>query len=140
MEPGAMSMQGIKAYLEAHPEQRRKVLTHNPSYVFFRPLPPTGGPLGCFEQPLTAGRSIATDRRLFPGLALGFIDGTMPAAGGGERAFSRFVFNQDTGGAIRGPGRLDLFFGSGAEAGALAGRMKNPGRMYFFFPKELMGR
>ncbi|MCF8031642.1 MAG: MltA domain-containing protein [Desulfarculaceae bacterium] len=140
MEPGAMSMQGIKAYLEAHPEQRRKVLAHNPSYVFFRPLPATGGPLGCFEQPLTAGRSIATDRRLFPGLALGFVSGTMPASGGGQRQFSRFVFNQDTGGAIRGPGRLDLFFGTGPQAGALAGRMKNPGRLYFFFPRELMGR
>jgi len=140
MEPGAMSMQGIKAYLEAHPNERRRVLSHNPSYVFFRPLPPTGGPLGCFEQALTGGRSIATDRRLFPGLALAFIMGTMPAAEGGERQFSRFVFNQDTGGAIRGPGRLDLFFGSGPEAGALAGRMKNPGRLYFFFPRELMGR
>ncbi len=140
MQPGQMSMQGIKAYLEAHPDQRRRVLTHNPSYVFFRPLPPTGGPLGCFEQPLTGGRSIATDRRLFPGLALGFIAGSMPAEKGGERQFSRFVFNQDTGGAIRGPGRLDLFFGSGPEAGALAGRMKNPGRLYFFFPRKLMER
>jgi membrane-bound lytic murein transglycosylase A len=140
MQPEDMSMQGIKAYLEAHPGQRRKVLSHNPSYVFFRPLPPTGGPLGCFGQPLTAGRSVATDRRIFPGLALGFISGSMPAPGGGVREFSRFVFNQDTGGAIRGPGRLDLFFGSGPRAGALAGRMKNPGRLFFFFPLQLMGR
>ena len=140
MSRGQMSMQGIKAYLEKHPAERRRVLSHNPSYVFFRPLAPTGGPLGCFNQPLTGGRSIATDRRLFPGLALGFVAGSMPAEGGGERRFSRFVFNQDTGGAIRGPGRLDLFFGGGDQAGALAGRMKNLGRLYFFFPRALMGR
>ncbi|MBU1276750.1 MAG: MltA domain-containing protein [Proteobacteria bacterium] len=140
MEPGSMSMQGIKAFLEANPNHLRRVLSHNPSYVFFRPLPVTGGPLGCFEQPLTAGRSVATDRRLFPGLTLGYITGTMPAPGGGSEPLARFVFNQDTGGAIRGPGRLDLFFGSGPQAGELAGRMKHPGRLYFFFPRELMKR
>jgi len=140
MEPGSMSMQGIKAFLEANPQYLRQVLSHNPSYVFFRPLPVIGGPLGCFGQPLTGGRSVATDRRLFPGLTLGYITGTMPATGGGSEPLARFVFNQDTGGAIRGPGRLDLFFGSGPQAGELAGRMKNPGKLYFFFPRELMKR
>lgn len=138
MEPGSMSMQGIKAFLETNPQYLRQVLSHNPSYVFFRPLPVIGGPLGCFGQPLTAGRSVATDRRLFPGLTLGYITGTMPALGGGSEPLARFVFNQDTGGAIRGPGRLDLFFGSGPQAGELAGRMKNPGKLYFFFPRDLM--
>lgn len=136
MSPDQMSMQGIKAYLAAHPGQMQRVLSHNPSYVFFRPLAPVGGPLGCFEAPLTGGRSVATDRRILPGLALGYITGQMPAVGGGATPFARFVFNQDTGGAIRGPGRLDLFFGSGLDAGALAGRMKYPGRLYFFFPKQ----
>lgn len=131
-----MSMQGIKAYLAAHPEQMQRVLGHNPSYVFFRPLAPVGGPLGCFEAPLTGGRSVATDRRIFPGLALGYVSGEMPTPGGGTVPFARFVFNQDTGGAIRGPGRLDLFFGSGPAAGDLAGRMKYPGSLYFFVPKK----
>ncbi|MCF8042890.1 MAG: MltA domain-containing protein [Desulfarculaceae bacterium] len=140
MEPGSMSMQGIKAFLEASPQYLRQVLSHNPSYVFFRPLPVIGGPLGCFGQPLTGGRSVATDRRLFPGLTLGYITGTMPATGGGSEPLARFVFNQDTGGAIRGPGRLDLFFGSGPQAGELAGRMKHKGKLYFFFPRELMKR
>lgn len=140
MEPGSMSMQGIKAFLEANPQYLRQVLSHNPSYVFFRPLSVTGGPLGCFEQPLTAGRSVATDRRLFPGLALAYITGQMPAPGRGVAPLARFVFNQDTGGAIRGPGRLDLFFGSGPQAGELAGRMKHPGKLYFFFPRHLMER
>lgn len=136
MQPGQMSMQGIKAYLAAHPQQMQRVLSHNPSYVFFRPLAPTGGPLGAYEAPLTAGRSVATDRRIFPGLALGYLSGEMPAAGGGTQPLRRFVFNQDTGGAIRGPGRLDLFFGSGDQAGELAGRMKYPGRLFFFLPRH----
>jgi membrane-bound lytic murein transglycosylase A len=140
MEPGSMSMQGIKAFLEANPQYLRQVLSHNPSYVFFRPLPVIGGPLGCFGQPLTAGRSVATDRRLFPGLALGYVTGTAPAPDGKTAPLARFVFNQDTGGAIRGPGRLDLFFGSGPQAGALAGRMKNTGKLYFFFPRALLNQ
>ncbi|MCB2192171.1 MAG: MltA domain-containing protein [Deltaproteobacteria bacterium] len=138
MEPGSMSMQGIKAFLEANPQYLRQVLSHNPSYVFFRPLQVMGGPIGCFGRPLTGGRSVATDRRLFPGLALAYITGDMPATGGGTEPLARFVFNQDTGGAIRGPGRLDLFFGSGPQAGELAGRMKYPGKLYFFFPRKLI--
>jgi len=131
-----MSMQAIRRYLARHPEERPRILGHNPSYVFFRPLPAEGGPLGCYGMPLTTGRSIATDRRLFPGLAPAWIVGQRPALGGGEVPLARMVFNQDTGGAIRGPGRLDLFFGTGKEAGELAGRMKHPGRLYFLAPRE----
>lgn len=136
MDPDNMSMQAIKEFLEKKPELLRKVLSHNPSYVFFRPLPAYGGPLGCYEVPLTAGRSIATDRRFFPGLALAFVKGEVPAPAGGVSSLSRFVLNQDTGGAIRGPGRVDLFFGTGSQAGELAGRMKNLGELYFLAPKE----
>ena len=135
MDLEGMSMQAIKRFLDQHPELRRRVLAHNPSYVFFRPLPAQGGPLGAYSQPLTAGRSIATDRRIFPGMALAWIHGTRPALAGGEVPLARFVFNQDTGGAIRGPGRVDLFFGSGDEAGELAGRMKHVGQLYFLAPR-----
>lgn len=130
-----MSMQAIKRFLDQHPELRRQVLTHNPSYVFFRPLPAEGGPLGAYNQPLTAGRSVATDRRIFPGMALAWVHGERPALSGGEVPLARFVLNQDTGGAIRGPGRLDLFFGSGDQAGELAGRMKYVGELYFLAPR-----
>ena len=135
MEYEKMSMQGIKAFLSEHPEKRRGVLSHNPSYVFFRPLSAEGGPLGCFETPLVAGRSIATDRRIFPGLALAYVSGLRPGEETDQVTINRFVFNQDTGGAIRGPGRLDLFYGSGPEAGSLAGRTKHPGYLYFLAPK-----
>lgn len=135
MELEGMSMQAIQKFLAQNPKLRKEVLTHNPSYVFFRPLPALGGPMGCYEQPLTAGRSIATDRRIFPGLAPAYVRGERPAIGGATLPLSRFVLNQDTGGAIRGPGRLDLFFGSGPQAGELAGRMKHVGELYFFAPK-----
>lgn len=129
-------MQGIRRFLARNPRYLERVLSHNPSYVFFRPLSAQGGPLGCYDLPLTPGRSIATDRRLFPGLALAYIQGQTPAPGGGIAPLSRFVLNQDTGGAIRGPGRLDLFYGSGNQAGELAGRMKYPGRLFFLAPRR----
>ncbi len=136
MEPDSMSMQAIKRFLAQNPEHLRRVLTHNPSYVFFRPLEAVGGPLGCYEVPLTAGRSIATDRRIFPGLAVCFIQGQTPAPNGRVAPFMRLVLNQDTGGAIRGPGRLDLFYGTGSLAGELAGRMKYEGRLFFLAPRR----
>lgn len=135
MERHAVSMQGIKAYLADHPDLRRRVLSHNPSYVFFRPLPAEGGPLGCYGVPLTGGRSIATDRRVFPGLAMAYLITEAPTPGGGTAPLMRFALNQDTGGAIRGPGRVDIFFGSGHEAGETAGRMKYQGRLFFLLPR-----
>jgi membrane-bound lytic murein transglycosylase A len=129
-----MSMQRLRGYLADHVEEQSEILAHNESYVFFRFL--QDGPLGSLEVPLTAGRSIATDARLFPKGALAMISTEAPlldAAGqlAGWQAFSRFVVNQDTGGAIRGPQRVDLYFGTGAEAGASAGFMNRPGKLYF---------
>lgn len=131
-----MSMQAIRAYLDEHPEDLRRVLAFNPSYVFFRPLPAGGGPLGCYGEPVTGGRSIATDRRLFPAPVLAWIRATVPTIEGADEPISRFVLNQDTGGSIRGPGRVDLFFGQGDEAGELAGRTKHTGELYFLLLKK----
>jgi membrane-bound lytic murein transglycosylase A len=134
MSRDEMSMQRLRGYLAEHVEEQSEILTHNESYVFFRFV--REGPLGSLEVPVTAGRSIATDARLFPKGALAVISSEIPvfdATGqlAGWRPFSRFVLNQDTGGAIRGPQRVDLYFGSGAEAGAEAGVMNRPGRLYF---------
>lgn len=131
-----MSMQAIRAYLAAHPEDLERVLAFNPSYVFFRPLKTVDGPLGCYGIPVTAGRSIATDRRLFPAPVIAWIEGTMPDLDGNQRQFSRFAVNQDTGGSIRGPGRVDLFIGAGDQAAEIAGRMNNPGRFYLLLPSS----
>jgi membrane-bound lytic murein transglycosylase A len=131
----AMSMQAIRGFLERNPHEIRRVLSHNPSYVFFRPLPAVGGPLGCYGQPVIGGRSIATDRRLFPAPAMAWIRATIPGPDG-DRPIERFVLNHDTGGSIRGPGRVDLFFGRGDAAGDLAGRTKHLGELYFLLPKR----
>ena len=132
-----MSMQAIRAYLAAHPDDIERVLGYNPSYVFFRPLLAEGGPLGCYGLPVTPGRSIATDRRLFPAPVMAWIEGTMPGPYGEQLRFSRFVLNQDTGGSIRGPGRVDLFVGAGEEAARIAGRMNNLGRLYLLLPSSI---
>jgi membrane-bound lytic murein transglycosylase A len=133
---GEMSMQAIRSYLEDHPEDLRRVLSFNPSYVFFRPLPAVGGPLGCYGEPVTGGRSIATDRRLFPAPVLAWIRTSVPTSAGADESLAGFVLNQDTGGSIRGPGRVDLFFGRGDEAGELAGRTRHLGELYFLIPKK----
>jgi membrane-bound lytic murein transglycosylase A len=135
-----MSMQRLRQYLSDHPEEQKEIFSYNESYVFFRFL--QEGPLGNIEVPLTAGRSIATDARLFPIGALAFISTERPvldAAGRlmGWQPFSRFVLNQDTGGAIRGLQRADLFFGTGVEAEAAAGYMNRPGKLYFVSLKAL---
>ena len=137
-----MSMQAIRRYLRAHPESVDAVLNGNPSYVFFKLE--KDGPLGSLEVKLTPGRSIATDRRLFPAAALCFIETRKPlidAAGQIRRwtALNRFVLNQDTGGAIRGPGRADLFWGNGRYAELAAGHMQHPGVMYFLVLKPDAG-
>jgi membrane-bound lytic murein transglycosylase A len=94
--------------------------------------------------PVTAGRSIATDSRLFPKGAPALIYSESPvldAAGRliGWRPFVRFVLNQDTGGAIRGFQRADLYMGSGDDAGAHAGYMNSPGKIYFLMLKTAIG-
>jgi membrane-bound lytic murein transglycosylase A len=129
-----MSMQRLRGYLAEHRDEQKEILAHNESYVFFRFLQDSA--LGNLEVPVTAGRSIATDARLFPKGALAVIFTERPVLDGagqimGWRPFSRFVLNQDTGGAIRGPQRVDLYFGTGAEAGAEAGYMNRPGKLYF---------
>ena len=133
-----MSMARIRRYFQEHPEDTDRLLHQDPSYVFFR-IGDTG-PLGNLGVEVTPGRSIATDRRLFPNGALAFIDTRKPLITGqreiGQWApLKRFVLNQDTGGAIKGPGRADLFWGSGEYAETAAGHLKHPGNLYFLVLK-----
>ena len=135
------SMQAIKQYLNQHPEKWPEVLNLNPSYIFFRALEGNEpGPIGSLGVPLTPGRSVATDLRLFPPGALAFIECEKPVFDDQKRIlrwekFRRFVLNQDTGGAIRGPDRVDLFTGNGEMAELIAGQMKQPGALYFLIKK-----
>jgi len=133
-----MSMPAIRDYLRAHPDEVVPLLNQNPSYVFFRM--DMGPSLGNINVPLTPGRSIATDSKLLPKGGLAFIETQKPVIENGTIKewvpFSRFVLNQDTGGAIKGPGRVDLFWGQGAEAELSAGYMQQEGKLYFLIRKK----
>lgn len=134
-----MSMQKLRQYLNDHPQERNEIFAYNESYIFFRVNPE--GPLGSLDVPVTAGRSIATDGRLFPKGALALMQTEVPIIDGtggltGWKPVVRFVLNQDTGGAIRGPQRADYYFGTGERAGGLAGYMNRPGRLFFLVFKQ----
>jgi membrane-bound lytic murein transglycosylase A len=127
------SMQGIKAWAAANPRKLREALDANPSYVFFREMPAGDGPLGTLGVPLTAAYSLAVDPRSVPLGAPVFLATTMPLS---AQPLQRLMAAQDTGGAIRGAARADFFWGTGAEAGALAGRMRQQGRMWILWPRD----
>ena len=126
-------MQGIRAWLAAHPDRASALLDENPSYVFFCEIDAqSAGPLGSLGVPLTATRSLAVDTRF---VALGsavWLVTTRPDDGAPLR---RLMFAQDTGGAIRGVVRADFYWGSGREAGELAGRMRQPAQMWVLWPR-----
>jgi membrane-bound lytic murein transglycosylase A len=133
-----LSMQSVRRYLADHPESVREILDYDPSYVFFKQR--ENGPFGNINVTLTAGRSIALDAYLFPKGALGFIICEKPVINAKEEVsewvpFSRFILNQDTGGAIKGAGRADIFWGTGYQAGLEAGQMKNKGKLYILIKK-----
>jgi len=129
------SMQGIQAWARANPARLDALLNSNPSYVFFREMPNSdGGPIGALGVPLTAERSIAIDPRSVPLGSPVFLATTRPNS---STPLNRLVMAQDTGGAIKGAVRADFFWGFGKEAGELAGRMKQSGRMWVLLPAEL---
>jgi membrane-bound lytic murein transglycosylase A len=133
-----MSMQAIRKYLTENPEVLDEVLNYNPSYVFFRQV--ENGPLGSLGVLLTPGRSVALDFKIFPKGALGFISCQKPLVNDqgdiiGWTKFSRFVLNQDSGGAIKGGGRADIFWGSGPYAELAAGHLQHEGDLYILIKK-----
>jgi membrane-bound lytic murein transglycosylase A len=133
MDLGQVSMQSIRAWLAAHPAKARAVMERNKSYVFFREL--TGkGPIGAEGVALTPGRSIAIDRKFLP-LGVPFFLAADDGAGA-LAPVRALVVAQDTGGAIRGPVRGDLFMGWGESAAARAGSMKMRGRYWIFLPRR----
>jgi membrane-bound lytic murein transglycosylase A len=129
------SMQGIQEWVRANPQRLREVLDQNPSYVFFRELPlgdPAAGPLGALSVALTPGFSMAADPQFIPSGAPVILSSTHPVDGS---PLVRLVLAQDTGGAIRGPLRFDLFWGTGRPAGAVAGRQRHDASAWLLVPK-----
>ena len=138
IKPGDMSMQAIRDYLIRHPDQAEAIMDHNPRYIFFQKT--KGGPFGALGEPLTPLRSIAVDRSLFPSAALAFIHTPAPVVSDSGTIsrwgrFNGFVLAQDTGSAIKGPGRVDLFWGHGPKAEVAAGHLKHTGQLYFLVRK-----
>lgn len=134
-----VSLQTIRDWLRAHPDRAAGIMAKNPSYVFFREqgdASRTTGPVGAQNVPLTPERSIAVDRRFMPLGAPIWLETTAPFPGG-DRPFHRLVVAQDTGGAIKGPVRGDVFWGDGPVAEHVAGHMKSPGRWLVLLPKSL---
>ncbi len=137
-----MSLFTIENHLRSLPvEEARRIMQLNPSYVFFRPLTSAKG-ITFMGTELVNGRTIASDQMYFPKGALAYLQFEKPSFAGENDTepqawipSSRFVFDQDTGGAIRGPGRIDLFAGRGAPAKQMAAVMKNKGRLIYFVPK-----
>jgi membrane-bound lytic murein transglycosylase A len=143
IERGALSsngasMQAIKLWARQHPEELPALLDENPSYVFFREITPepaalVDGPIGTLGVPLAAARAIAIDPRSIPLGAPVFLSTTRPLS---SEPLNRLVLAQDTGGAIRGPLRVDFFWGFGEPAAREAGRMKQDGRLWVLWPKD----
>ena len=130
--PEQMSMQAIRLWLQAaHPDDARALMNLNPSYVFFR-LRGGDAPLGAQGVALTPGRSLAVDPSFVPFGVPIWLDTTDPTYG---QPLRRLVVAQDTGGAIKGPVRGDLFWGAGENAELRAGLMKQTGRYYLLLPR-----
>ncbi|WP_127901333.1 murein transglycosylase A [Solirhodobacter olei] len=129
----AVSAQSIAHWVRAHPEEGQALLWSNPSFVFFHRLhlPANLGPYGAMHVPVTAGRSLAVDPRYVP------LGAPVWVSIGGAHPMHRLMVAQDAGTAIKGPWRADVFIGSGPKAGRIAGRMRDPGRMYVLKPIEV---
>ncbi|SDI77588.1 murein transglycosylase A [Aliiruegeria lutimaris] len=130
-EAHQVSAQVIKNWVRRNPVDGQELLRHNPSFVFFRKVTgndPGEGPIGAMNRPVTAGRSIAVDPDFTPLGAPVWIE-----KNGAER-IRRLMIAQDTGSAIKGSQRADIFFGSGDKAGKAAGKVRDPGRMVVLVP------
>ncbi len=130
-----ISAENIRNWVRENPTVGRDLLNHNPRYVFFREvtdLPAEAGPIGAMGVPLTAMRSLAVDPAHIP------LGSPVWVEKQGKRPFQRLMVAQDVGGAIKGPHRGDIFYGSGAQAGARAGDIRDGGAFYLLLPKAAL--
>lgn len=136
LTPQTVSYQSISAWLDAHPEQAQSIMEQNANYVYLSPLgylPTDQGPPGALGVPLTAGHSIAVDRKALPLGAPVFVTTTNPVTGA---ALNVLTIAQDAGAGLAGPDQADIFFGAGAQAQQIAGSMHQSGRLYILLPKS----
>lgn len=135
-----VSMGSIREWLADHPERQDEVLWQNRSYIFFREAPVDNlalGPIAAAKVPLEAMRSIAVDRKIHTFSSLFYIESRSLTHLTGGRPFQRLMMALDTGTAIVGPARADIFTGSGSEAGDLAGNVRNDADFYILIPNAV---
>lgn len=131
-----LSLATIIAYFKDHPDEVSRYTRLNPRFIFFGKQ--EGDPRGSLNEPVTPMRTIATDKSIFPRGCLAFISTTLPRNEAGNvilQPYSGFMLDQDTGGAIRAPGRCDVYIGVGDTAGKLAGQTYQEGKLYYLFLK-----
>ena len=124
-------------YFKRYASEVSKYIRRNPRFVFFQMS--EGPPRGSLNEPVTSFRTIATDKSIYPRGCLAFMSATLPRLIGDQvqkRPFTGFMLDQDTGGAIRAPGKCDVYMGQGDMAGRMAGQVYQEGRLYYLFLKN----
>ncbi|WP_161597550.1 murein transglycosylase A [Fluviispira multicolorata] len=142
LDKSKITMQSIRKWLDDNPKEKNRILNYNKSYVFFSLE--DDGPFGNINVRLIPERSIAADQRILPAGTLTLLDFKMPATFNTltniqnlpDEKFNQLAFVQDTGGAIKGPHRIDVFWGEGHKAGEIAGATQQQGEMYVLIPKN----
>ena len=130
-----LSLPAVMAYFKEHPQEVDEYVMRNDSFAFLKEYSGAEWPSGSLGKQVTAGRSLATDKSIFPRSALTFVACDKPDAGGEIKPYTGFLLDQDTGGAIRAAGRADIYMGVGDKAGEQAGREFSKGHLYYLFLK-----
>ncbi len=132
-----LSLSAMIDYFKAHPQKVEEFTNQNPRFVFFQRS--SGPPRGSLNEPVTTMRTIATDKDIYPRASVTFVSAELPRMVGPRMftgMYTGFFLDQDTGGAIRAPGRCDVYMGVGEQAGRLAGQTYRQGRLYYLFLKD----
>jgi membrane-bound lytic murein transglycosylase A len=137
LKSGQGTMQGIRAWFQAHPERYHEIVDQNPAKVFFD-ISPRAGAIGTQNVVLTPQRSMAVDRAVIAMSTPVWVDTKVRLTRKGKaRPWRRLLIAQDTGGAILGPVRGDIYFGHDARAADIAGRTGGAGRMWLLLPRSI---
>ncbi|MEE9211097.1 MAG: MltA domain-containing protein [Phycisphaeraceae bacterium] len=135
LDPNRVSLPAIRDYFRRQPGELDHYMLQNDRFVFFQEYDGGSWPAGSLGVPVTAERTLATDKDVFPRGCVTLVQTRVPTSGPIARRFEQFMLDQDTGGAIRAAGRADIYMGIGPQAETLAGRTVAEGRLYYFFLK-----
>ncbi len=135
-KPAEMSMQKIQEIYKHSPELVQEMMLENDRFVFFTESEGNNWPRGSIGIALTTQASLAMDNTVFPTCGIFLVETSIESASGEPSRYVRLMLNQDTGGAIKGPGRADIYMGVGKKAGDIAGKLKSNGRLFYFLLKS----